>query len=244
MRFLLLITVLIFSFGLKGQEIDSIDIDSLEFKLEIIVVNNERKEPIKDAEVKIIGTDGSSKVFVTNRNGEIPTFYLQYNTSYSIVINKESYMLSKGKESTVGKNKSMVFFHKYIMQPMIICRIILHEQYYRHNEITPYKSGNIEDTTYQKIPASFYADIMTDNPLIIVQITGYQDESEEEGISKERADIFVKELIKLGINEDRLIMVDGGIKVYKKYNHRKEEVSKQENRMINFKVLSTDFEAK
>ncbi len=249
MRFLLLIIVLISSFYLKGQEIDSIHTDSLEFKLEVIVTDNQTKEPIKAAEVRVVGTDGTSNKNLTDKYGKSPIFNLSYNTSYSIIVNKESYMLSKGKESTFGKNKNILFVHQYEIQKMIICRTVLNVQYFKHNEIKPYKAENLIDTSHQEVPVSFYADIMKENPLIIVQITGYQDESEVEGISKERAEGYVKQLIGLGINKKRLLAVDVVIKSYKNFGYRNKETlsleeAKQENRTINFKVVSTDFELK
>lgn len=249
MRILLIMLILISSFNLSGQGKNSINTDSLKFVLEVIVIDNQKKEPIKAAEVNIIGTDGSSNKFITNSDGEIPFFKLQQNTSYSIVINADSYMLCKGKESTVGKSKNQMFVHHYEMQPMIICRNILYQQYYKHNEINPYKAGTIEDTTYQEIPASFYADVMKENPSITIQVTGYQDESENEGISKERAKRYVEQLIDLGISKKRLVVVDGGVKSYKKFGFRGKlnmplEEAEQENRTINFKVLSNGFKPK
>lgn len=65
-----------------------------------------------------------------------------------------------------------------------------------------------------------------------MQIQGFRDVSEKNKISKQRAENYVAQLIKMGIDKDRFVVVDGGIRTNN---------DAQENRIINFKVLSTEF---
>ena len=82
------------------------------------------------------------------------------------------------------------------MYQIIECPIILYEQYYKHNKTQPYIAKSSLDTISKKVPVNYYHDIMKDHPNIVVKIIGYQDCTENEGISKLRAEIFMKQLIK------------------------------------------------
>jgi hypothetical protein len=217
--------------------------DSLSFTLKVIVNDIETTKSLDKCEVKVIGTDGSSQELTTFSSGETGSFKLKANTSYSIVIYKDKYITGKGKETTVGATRSKTFIHEYNIQPFIICTVHLVEQYYKHNATVPYKSGPTWDGKYDTTPAEFYYDVMTENPTLIMQITGYQDDSEEDNISIKRAKEYVQQLVKLGIDEGRLIAHDGGVKVYKEFIGRQsiEKEIVEENRMIYFRIVSDDY---
>ena len=242
------VILVVFS-NLKAQETGSVNTDSLKFLLEIVVNDIYTDKPIEGAQVWVVGTDGSSNKDLTNEYGKTSVFNLSSNTSYSIHVNKKSYMLSKGKESTIDKNSSVTFFHKYEMYQIIECPIILYEQYYKHNKTQPYIAKSSLDTISKKVPVNYYHDIMKDHPNIVVKIIGYQDCTENEGISKLRAEIFMKQLIKLGIDKNRIVVADGGIKEYKEFGIKRDasnlsEKLKENNRLINFQVIETNYQDK
>ncbi len=242
----LLTYLILFAFTLtaNAQEIQP---DSLSFTLKVIVNDIETTKPLYNCEVKVIGTDGSSQKLNTFNNGRTASFTLKANTSYSIVVLKDRYLTGKGKETTVGETRSKTFIHEYNLQPFMINVIRLFEQHYKHNSITPYIAGPTWDGKYDTIPVGYYYDIMTENPTLIVKITGYQDVSEKDNISIKRAKEYVQQLVKLGIDKERLIAYDGGVKVYKEYSTGRKGIKKKredENRMIEFRVISDDYKLK
>lgn len=229
MRILLVLIVLISSFGLKGQRLDSVNTDSLKFKLEIIAIDKETNDTLKNATVGIYGTDGSSRKYKSDSLGIFPMIDLEPNTSYSLVVNKNKYLIAKGKETTVGLIASRNFNHEYVLQKLLVCGPFFLSISYEHNSLEPFSNEENSDLT------SFYYGILTDNPSIVFQIQGFRDKSEKKKISKQRAENYKALLVKMGINKKRLVTIDGGIL---------DKEDSKENRTINFKVVSTDFEAK
>lgn len=224
MRFLLLIIVLVGCFGLKGQETDSVSVDTLKFVLEVMpLIDVETNDTLTNVNLKIYGTDGSSREYKSDSLGVFPKIDLKPNTSYSLVINKSKYLNAKGKETTVGLLTSKKFIHEYALQrlkntgcPML--PII----YFMKNEI---KSSETK----------WLIELLSENPTIIIQIQGFRDKSEKKKISKQRAENYKTLLVKMGINKKRLVAVDKGVG-----NHE----NLKENRTIRFRVISTDFEPK
>jgi len=240
LRLLFLLSILIISFGFPAQNIDK---DSLQFTLQIIVNDIKTKEPINDVKVKIIGTDGSSReyfLYGSNNLGKKPKIKLNPNTSYSIVLEKNKYYSGKGKETTVGFTESMVFIHEYELKRLLHLTCFMFPKiFFKNNELVPF----LEDKTDNDING-WLLNIMTENPSLIFEIKGYRDFSEKKEISKKRTMTYANELIKLGIDKARLIVVDGGVRNYKKFSHNNSKPKKdllQENRIITFQIISNDF---
>lgn len=238
------------SFFVKGQSDNiAVELDSVKFTLEIIVFDAETGKKIDGANIKIVGTDGSSREFNSNTNGYFPFISLDSNTSYSIVVFRAKHLIGKGIETTVGLKQSEHFVHKYNLAPLIICSVPLFKQYFKQNESISYKADVGEwDVNDNQIPHKYYYELMVENPTLVIQIVGYQDISEIEKISAKRAQMYVDKLISLGIDSERLVAVDGGIRNYKEFSNywnkeNDQEKWSQENRIINFKVISTDFES-
>lgn len=244
-RVFLTLIIVSFSFALQAQNENK---DSLQFSLEIVVNDIRTDDPLVGTDVKIIGTDGSSRKFNPNKNGVIPFIKLNKNTSYSIVVEKTKYLIGKGIVTTVGLNKKEHFVHKYSLQPFIICVTRLYKQYFNENENISFKADVEEGSPNKQIPYEYYYDLLVENPTLVMQIVGYQNRSEKENISKERAKNYMDKLINLGIAKERLIFVDGGIRNYREFPTYKKEKNNekwnQENRIVTFQIIRDDFPIK
>lgn len=248
---LLVLLFIVASFQVKGQETDTIssNSDSLVFKLKIAsVLDIETKEVLTNVKIRIIGTDGTSMEFVSDSLGVFPKIYLAPNTSYSMFLEKEKYLQAKGKETTIGGLESKVFVHEYEMELSWCCVMYMPQIFYKKNQLLPF---------YWSIPYSkelsidykdfytFLVSLLIDNPTIIVEIKGSREESEKKKVSLKRAEGFVKELVILGIDKERLVVVDAGVSNFVQNERDKRELSvedlKQESRKLTFNILSTDF---
>jgi len=231
MRFLLLIIVLVGCFGLKGQEADSVNTDTLKFVLEVLpTIDVETNDTLTNVNLKIAGTDGSSREYKSDSLGVFPVIDLKPNTAYSVIVSKNKYLNAKGKETTIGSMNSKKFIHEYALQKLFVCfGHGIPNITYAYNNLEPY----LEETGTEL--ANIHFDILTENPSIVIQIQGYRDKSEKKKISKQRAENYKTLLVKMGINKKRLVVVDKGIG-----NHE----TPKENRTIKFRVISTDFEPK
>ena len=230
MRFLLLIIVFIGYFGLKGQEADSVNTDTLKFVLEVLpTIDVETNDTLTNVNLKIAGTDGSIREYKSDNLGVFPVIELKPNTAYSIIVSKNKYLNAKGKETTIGSMNSKKFIHEYALQKLFICGPFIPNITYAYNNLEPYSEEAGSDLT------NIHFNILTENPSIVMQIQGFRDKSEKKKISKQRAESYKALLVKMGINKKRLVAVDKGIG-----NHE----TPKENRTIKFRVISTDFEPK
>ncbi|NQX98930.1 MAG: exo-alpha-sialidase, partial [Flavobacteriales bacterium] len=109
--------------GKGGDDIWEFYLPPMLFSLEGVVKDVESGKTLANAKIKLIGTDGSSAETTTDENGNFffvengPNRYINKETSYSLVVEKQKYLVAKGKETTVGLEGSKKFFHEYALQP-------------------------------------------------------------------------------------------------------------------------------
>lgn len=96
-----------------------------EFLIHGEVKDRESGVLIDKAEIRIIGTDGTETILLTDSTGTFE-HELKNKTSYVISVYKTGYLISKGKETTTGKYKSLVFVHDYNLEPTYT----IHEGFY------------------------------------------------------------------------------------------------------------------
>ena len=111
--------------GKGGDDIWSFKLSPLLFQLDGNVKDVETGKAIAGAKIKLIGTDGSSVATTTDENGNFffaengPNRYVNKETSYSIVVEKEKYLNAKGKETTVGLDLELTEGDQLSYQPLI-----------------------------------------------------------------------------------------------------------------------------
>ena len=244
--------------GKGGDDIWEFKLPPVLFQLDGIVKNSETDEPIKEATVKLVGTDGSSVSTTTNENGIFvfaengPKRYINLETSYSIIIEKEKYLIAKGKETTVGLNDSRKFVHEYSLQPFqdVVIKLPLIE----------YKTAKWDLQPQYKDSLNFLYDIMSENPTLIIQLRSHTDHrgsnSANQKLSQKRAQSCVDYLVKeKGIHPARIKAVgmgenepikDNGVTLSEKYinglkTKEEKDVALQRNRRTDFKVIGDNF---
>ncbi|MGB0882593.1 MAG: OmpA family protein [Vicingaceae bacterium] len=245
--------------GKGGDDIWSFKLSPLLFQLDGNVKNVETGEAIAGAKVKLIGTDGSSVSTTTDENGNFffaengPNRYINKETSYSIIVEKEKYLVAKGKETTVGLAKSRKFFHEYTLQPFkdVVIKLPLIE----------YKTAKWDLQPQYKDSLNFLYDIMIENPTLIIQLRSHTDHrgstAANQKLSQRRAQSCVDYLVKekginkarikaVGMGENEPIKGAGGVSLTKSYidklkSKEEKDAALQRNRRTDFKVIGDDF---
>ncbi len=244
--------------GKGGDDIWEFYTPEIIFSLTGIVIDIETQKPLQNAKVKLIGTDGLSAEMTTDENGAFAFVengnarYINANTSYSLVVEKEKYLSSKGKESTVGYDKGQKFEHTYELQPMQgPIKLPQIEYEYNKADLLPASKDSL----------NYLFNIMVDNPKIVIQLRSHTDfrgkDAYNEKLSQRRAQSCVDYLIKeKGVDPDRIVakgmgekeplkMSDGTLLDEKYINSLKSEEEKeaahQRNRRTDFKVLRDDY---
>lgn len=245
--------------GRGGDDIWSFKLPALMFELDGSVKNVETGKSIAGAKIKLLGTDGSSASTTTDENGNFffvengPNRYVNKETSYSIVVEKEKYLNAQGKETTVGLDKSRKFFHEYTLQPFqdVIIKLPLIE----------YKTASADLQPQYKDSLNFLYDIMSNNPTLIIQLRSHTDHRgstpANQKLSQRRAQSCVDYLVKekginsarikaIGMGENEPIKSVGGISLTKKYidtlkSKEEKDAALQRNRRTDFKVMGDDF---
>jgi len=247
--------------GKGGDDIWEFYLPEIIFSLEGVVRDIETQKPIANSKVKIIGTDGLSAEVMTDENGAFSfkengnARYINPNTSYSLVVEKEKYLAAKGKETTVGHESSKNFFHEYELQPMKgAIKLPQIEYEYNKADLLPASKDSL----------NYLYNIMVDNPNIVIQLRSHTDfrgqDAYNEKLSQRRAQSCVDYLVKeKGVDADRIVakgmgekeplkMPDGTLLDEKYINSLKSEEEKeaahQRNRRTDFKVLRDDYVAK
>ena len=245
--------------GKGGDDIWSFKLPKMLFQLDGSAKNVSTGAAIVGAKVKLIGTDGSSVSTTTDENGNFffaengPKRYINIETSYSLVVEKEKYLVAKGMETTVGLEKSRKFFHEYTLQPFenVVIKLPLIE----------YKTASSDLQPQYKDSLNFLYNIMTENPTLIIQLRSHTDHrgstAANQKLSQRRAQSCVDYLVKekgvnaarikaVGMGENDPIKGAGSVVLTKQYidglgSKEEKDAALQRNRRTDFKVVGDDF---
>jgi len=169
------------------------------------------KELIKGAIVTIVGSDGTITSDTTGANGLYSFTKTQFlpNTSYQITVGAKGYFGAKGKETTVGLERSKDFVHDFCLVPIPPVPIVLPEIRYDFAkwDLKP----QYEDSLNGLITT------MQENPKLVIELGSHTDsrggDSYNDTLSYKRAKSVVDYLILKGIAADRLVPYGYGKKV-------------------------------
>lgn len=221
------------------------------FVLKGLVKDLETGQPLVAANVKLIGTDGSSAEVQTGADGTFEfakngdADYINKNTSYQLTVSKPNYLNAKGKETTVNVEESKIFAHLYELQPITEKAIKLPEIVYPFNQanITPQAADSLE----------FLYKILVDNPKLVIELRANTDSRGGDDynlkLSQKRADSAVAYLVRRGIDPERmepkgygetnLLISDD--EIAKLASEEEREAAHQANRRTEFSILRDDF---
>jgi len=249
-----------------GDDIWSFVIPPLEFTLSGTVKDDRNLQYIEAAEVRMIGSDGSSIVTKTNSLGRYEFSKEQFlpKTTYDLAISKENYFSVSGSETTVGVTKSKDFVLDFILKPIPKKPIVLPEILYdlAKWDLKPQYQDSLQGLIQT----------LDENPRMVVELASHTDarDSDERNdiLSQKRAQSVVDYLILRGIDPERLVakgygervpreltknyylngtlLLDSATVLTEEYinslaNTEQKEFAHQLNRRSEFSVLRNDF---
>jgi peptidoglycan-associated lipoprotein len=252
--------------GKGNDDIYSFYQPPLIFTLQGKVCDDSTKAMMKGVTVKMIGSDGTVVVDTTDATGTYSFDKAQYlaNTSYQLEVSKIDYFGAKGKESTVGLERSKDFIHDFCLTPIPKKPIVLPEILYDYDkwDLKPQYQDSLNGLIQT----------MEDNPSITIELGSHTDargsDVYNDSLSFKRAKSVVDYLISKGIAADRMVPFgygektprtllkditrDGytftkGTKLTEDYinsfksDSKKFEAAHQLNRRTEFKILRSDY---
>jgi len=252
-----------FSSAREGDdEIFSFVLPPLKFSIEGVVKDKKTKEPIQNASVKLVGSDGMTMNSKSDEDGAFK-FMLRPQIDYVFVASKKKYLTNKSKVSTKDLEESNVFKPELLLSS-IEEPIELPNIFYDFNKWTLRPES--------KSALDKLVETLRDNPRIIIELRAHTDYRGEHyynvELSTKRAQSVVNYLIDHGIDPERLrakgfaatnpkevdqmmaekydffeqgnMLTEEFIKNLE--NEDQQETANQINRRTEFKVIATDYE--
>ncbi|MBS1936568.1 MAG: PD40 domain-containing protein [Bacteroidetes bacterium] len=239
--------------GGKGEmDIWRFYVPDLVFALQGVVKNKVTGEPIPDAKVEVVGTDGANFNALTDASGGFnftengKDRYIKENTSYTIRASKDQYLVVNDQITTVGLTESTTFVKEYLLQPAAKdIAIELPEVQFELDKasLTPQGKDSLE---------VLYTTLV-ENPTIIIELSAHTDsrgaDAYNMNLSQNRAQSCVNYLIGKGIDPARMVAKGYGktrlritdAEIAKMATKEEKEAAHQKNRRVEFRVLSFDY---
>jgi peptidoglycan-associated lipoprotein len=189
--------------GARGDAIYSFYLAPVEFTLQGTVRDDSTKVALKEAQVQLIGSDGTFAQVETNNSGEyvFDKTKIKSNTSYQILVSKEKYFNERGQETTIGIVRSRDFVNDFYLVAIPDRPIELPEILYdlARWELLP----QYQDSLNGLITT------LKDNPGLIIELASHTDSrgtvEANDTLSQKRAQSVVDYLIAHGIDKRRLV---------------------------------------
>ena len=189
---------------------------ALEFTLVGTAYDKETGTPLGGANVTVSGSDGSSIKLTADGNGgfSMDKSQMKANTSYSVDIQKEKYIGTGDKFSTMGLKSSTNFAREYFLIPIpeIGVEISMPLVQYPYNQTILLINEEVNSAD----SLTFLLDIMQNNPKFKIQLEAHTDFRGKDDynltLSEGRAKTCVDYLISKGIAADRMVPVGMGEK--------------------------------
>ena len=251
--------------GRGGDDIWSFIEPPVEFTLSGVVKDDMTLQYIIGADIKLIGSNGSSITAKSDPKGyfNFGKTQLKPFTSYEIIVSKEDYFNITGRITTVDVNVSMDFVYDFLLQPIPDEAIVLPEILYDLDK------WNLKPQYQDSLQGLIQT--LGQNPTIIVELASHTDTRADDNyndiLSQKRAESVIYYLIDRGIDPDRLVAKGYGERIprtinkdmtrenftFKKGtilsenyiaslpNDNMKEAAHQLNRRTDFRVISRDF---
>lgn len=197
--------------GRGGDDLWMFKLPPILFTVSGIVYNDSLKTPLDKAIVQIVGSDGNVYVDTTDAKGffKFNEAQILENTSYVMEVSKVDFFMEKGRETTVGLNKSTDLVRDFYLVPVPKKPIILPEIRYDLGrwELKPEYYSSLDGLI----------EIMTENPNLVIELQSHTDvrpiPMTNDTLSQRRAQSVVDYLIGKGIAGDRLVAKGYGERV-------------------------------
>ncbi|MBN1339599.1 MAG: OmpA family protein [Bacteroidales bacterium] len=185
-----------------GDDIWYFIVPPLEFTLAGIVKDDRTLQYIESAEVRMVGSNGTSVTAKTNSIGRYEFNKEQFlaNTTYELIVSMEGYFNSSGTETTVGVTRSKDFTHDFVLEPIPKKPIVLPEILYdlAKWDLKPQYQDSLQGLIQT----------LDQNPTLVVELASHTDardtDERNDILSQKRAQSVVDYLILRGIDPERL----------------------------------------
>jgi peptidoglycan-associated lipoprotein len=216
--------------GKGGDDIYAFKAPPVIFVLQGTVRDVDCGDPIPNAAVKLIGTDGSTAETQTDASGQYKfeakedgSRFINKNTSYTVIVSKSSdqrrispncdennipqraYLRGKAQETTVGIQKSTAFVKDFDLQCSNCGEIKFAKVLY------PLAKWNllINDQVNSADSLNDLYNTLVENPTIVIELQAHTDargsDKSNQELSEKRARTCVEYLVEKGIDKDRLV---------------------------------------
>lgn len=241
--------------GGKGQDdIWRFDMPSMVFALQGTCYDKVTGQPLPGTRVSVVGTNGSNFSALTDDNGGFAFVengkdrYIKEGVSYSILAEKEGYLVVKDQVTTVGLTESTTFVKEYFLEPVMNRSIPLPQILYDVDRFV------LRPEAKDSLETLFVT--LTDNPNIVIELRSHTDARPTRAykggnleLSQKRAQSCVNYLVEKGIDPARMVPVGRGPdeplvtmeQIKQMATKEEKEAAHQRNRRTDFKVLRTDF---
>lgn len=249
--------------GTKGfDDIFHFTISKLSYIVKGQIINDGTNEPIPNAIISIVGSDGTS-IEVSSDNKGYYEASLNPQTNYVLIATRDKYLNCKYKMSTYGHKENKDFnVNLYMTEMSSVIEV--------PNILYDVNKWDIRPESIVSLNKLY--ETLNDNPNIIIELSSNTDyrvssKMSNEELSQLRAQSIVDYLIARGIDEERLKAKGNGATnpktIDKKYadmysflkigdvltpeyikalaDHSKQEICHQINRRTEFRVLSNNY---
>jgi peptidoglycan-associated lipoprotein len=243
--------------GGKGKDdIYSFNLPPLLFALEGVVYDKDSQQPVSEATIKVIGSDGASFEASTDAGGAFgfaekgEERYINPETNYSIEVSKPDYLVAKDQISTVGIPESTTFLKEYFITFTAPDKAIeFPEVRYAYNKA----ELQVNDEVNSLDSLDFLFNVLADNPTIIIELQAHTDSRGKDpynkDLSQRRAESCVQYLSSKGIPTERMVAKgygEGKLRITDNQiaamgTEEEKEAAHQKNRRTEFTVLSFDY---
>lgn len=190
--------------GGKGRDdIYSFVVPPVLFTLEGYITDDRTLQPVQGAKVRITGTNGKTIEDNTDDKGKYSfnKNQISANTTYEILVTKKDYFNEKGKETTVGLEKSKDLVRNFVIRPIPKKPVVLPDILY---DLDKYDLKPQFRDSLQGLIATMDA-----NETIVIELASHTDSrgSDERNdiLSQRRAQSVVDYLITRDIDPERMI---------------------------------------
>ena len=182
----------------RDDDIFAFVLPPLKFNINGTVTEEKNSQPLLDANVKCIGSDGITIDTKTDKTGSFK-FMLKPNTDYVFIASHEGYLNNKQRETTKGEIKSKDFKTEIILTST--------------KAVIEIPNIFWDFASFELRPESMVAldkliDILNDNPNVTIELGSHTDyignDATNMELSQKRAQSVVNYLIEKGIETDRL----------------------------------------
>ena len=203
--------------GGKGRDdIYSFIIPPVYYTLEGTVTDDRTLQPIAGAKVRIVGTDGRALEDNTDDKGHYGFNKMQIlaNTTYDILVTRKDYFNEKGRETTVGLERSKDIVRNFVLRPIPKKPVVLPDILYdlAKWDLKPQYRDSLQGLI----------ETLDANENIVIELASHTDsrDSDERNdiLSQKRAQSVVDYLISRGIDPDRLVAKGYGERVPRTLN--------------------------